>query len=83
MTTFLPIVFIPGLFCNEALFQAQIQALQPAKAIVADITVYDSLEASAEDLLSDNLKSQAFISKLTILFLAIACINTLKFGVLL
>lgn len=47
-----PIVFIPGLFCDERLWQPQVSAFQKqTKTIIADITTYNSLETSAHALL--------------------------------
>src|ERR1700678_2859169 len=48
MPSLTPIVFIPGLFCNQALWNAQVTALSPfADIVFADVTKQDTIAATA------------------------------------
>jgi len=47
------LVFIPGLLCTSALFQAQIDVLETThKILIADTTGLDSISAMSERILS-------------------------------
>ena len=48
-----PIIFLPGLLCDERIWSEQARALAPAPTLIADLTRDESVGAMAERALAD------------------------------